>query len=137
MPTSATENGGHNPPYEHDPADLVEQADLHALLRTLIDDLPLNQREALDLWADGFNYLQIASITKHSEGHIRVLVHRGLKALREHPRVRGLVEDDSPAANPSTVNMAPNNNTPAAQRRNHVAVGVSPRKTELQKNENR
>jgi RNA polymerase sigma factor (sigma-70 family) len=87
------------PDRESDPADLAEQADLHALLRTLIDDLPTNQREALDLWSDGFSYLQIASITKHSAGHIRVLVHRGLKALREHPRVKLLLIDDEPTLN--------------------------------------
>jgi RNA polymerase sigma factor (sigma-70 family) len=94
VPTSAKENGGQSPPYEDDPADMAEQADLHALLRTLIDDLPTSQRESLDLWADGFSYLQIASITKYSEGHIRVLVHRGLKALREHPRVKLLTDEE-------------------------------------------
>src|SRR5262245_34488271 len=36
------------------PADTAEQAELHALLRTLVEQLPSNQREALDLWADGF-----------------------------------------------------------------------------------
>jgi RNA polymerase sigma-70 factor (ECF subfamily) len=98
MPTDETRDGGHSPPYEDDPATIAEQADLHVLLRTLIDDLPHNQREALDLWADGFSYLQIASITNHSEGHIRVLVHRGLKALREHPRVKLLMDDESTLA---------------------------------------
>lgn len=90
-------DGGQNPPYEpasreHDPADMAEQGELHALLRVLVAGLPENQREAIDLWADGFRYRQIAAITGHEEGHVRVLVHRGLKALREHPRVRPLLD---------------------------------------------
>ncbi|HEY2414640.1 MAG TPA: sigma-70 family RNA polymerase sigma factor [Pirellulaceae bacterium] len=125
VPSSETKDGGHSPPYEDDPADLAEQADLHALLRTLIENLPANQREALDLWADGFSYLQIAAITKHSEGHVRVLVHRGLKALREHPTVRSLINDESDR----------DDDSPVAQRRNHVAVGVSPWETKTQTNE--
>jgi len=85
------------PPYsrEIDPADTAEQSELHALLRTLIDELPASQREALDLWADGFNYPQIAGIIDRQEGHVRVLVHRGLKSLREHPRVRAVMTDET------------------------------------------
>jgi RNA polymerase sigma factor (sigma-70 family) len=88
--------GGQSPPYsrEIDPADTAQQAELHALLRELIEELPSNQREALDLWGDGFNYRQIAAIIDREEGHVRVLVHRGLKALREHPRVRAVIEED-------------------------------------------
>ena len=84
------------PPYSRDidPAETAEQTELHALLRSLIEELPASQREALDLWADGFNYRQIAAIIDREEGHVRVLVHRGLKALREHPRVRAVMEDD-------------------------------------------
>ena len=79
---------------EHDPADAAEQSDLHALLRNLIAQLPSNQREALDLWSDGFSYVQISEITNHTEGHIRVLVHRALKTLRDHPRVKSLLDDE-------------------------------------------
>jgi len=96
VPAAESEEGGQSPPYsrEIDPADSAEQTELHALLRALIDELPTNQREALDLWADGFNYQQIASIIDRQEGHVRVLVHRGLKALREHPRVREVMSDE-------------------------------------------
>ena len=79
---------------EHDPADLAEQSDLHALLRQLIEQSPRSQREAIDLWSDGFSYLQISEITSQTEGHIRVLVHRGLKAIRDHPQVRVIMEED-------------------------------------------
>jgi RNA polymerase sigma-70 factor (ECF subfamily) len=85
------------PSREEDPADTAEQTELHALVRLLIEALPASQREALDLWADGFGYRQIAEIVDRQEGHVRVLVHRGLKALREHPQVRALMEDEDPA----------------------------------------
>ncbi len=107
-----------DPPYsrEEDPADLAAEAELHALLRMLVAALPSSQREAIDLWSDGFSYQQIAEITSQKEGTIRVLVHRGLKAIREHPQVRELMTDE-----------------PAAQQRNGVAVGVRPRPADTQK----
>jgi RNA polymerase sigma-70 factor (ECF subfamily) len=110
-----TKEGGHSPPYgrESDPADSAEEAELHALLRMLVAALPSSQREAIDLWSDGFSYEQIAEITSQKEGTIRVLVHRGLKAIREHPQVQELMSDE-----------------PAAQRRNGLAVGVRPREIE-------
>jgi RNA polymerase sigma factor (sigma-70 family) len=86
----------HRPPYtrEPDPALSAEQSELHDLLTTLAETLPDNQREALDLWSDGFSYLEISRITNKQEGHIRVLVHRGLKTLREHPQVQALMDDE-------------------------------------------
>jgi RNA polymerase sigma-70 factor (ECF subfamily) len=101
VPT-AKELGGQSPPYESasredDPADSAEQAELYALLRQLVTCLPPSQREAIDLWAEGFSYAEISRIVDRHEGHIRVLVHRGLKALREHPQVRLLLNEDGPA----------------------------------------
>jgi RNA polymerase sigma-70 factor (ECF subfamily) len=83
------QDGGQSPPYA------AEQAELHEVLRVLVECLPASQREAIDLWADGFSYVEIGGIIGKSEGHVRVLVHRGLKALREHPQVRALMEEDS------------------------------------------
>src|SRR5262249_37604186 len=92
-------SAGHSPPHtpsrEPDPAHIVEDAELHALLRQLVARLPENQREALDLWADGFSYAEISQIVERQEGHIRVLVHRGLKALREHPEVSEMLNDEA------------------------------------------
>jgi RNA polymerase sigma factor (sigma-70 family) len=83
--------------HEADPAYAVEEADFAELLRRLIHRLPASQREAIDLWSEGFTYAEIARIVERHEGHVRVLVHRGLKALREHPEVRPLllVDEDS------------------------------------------
>jgi len=78
--------------HEADPAAAAEEADFADLLRRLMGGLPASQREAIDLWAEGFAYAEIARIVERHEGHVRVLVHRGLKALREHPQVRELLE---------------------------------------------
>jgi RNA polymerase sigma factor (sigma-70 family) len=95
VPT-ADRAGGHSPPYsaERDPAESAEQAELHAVVHVLVAQLPAAQREAIDLWADGFSYHEISQIINKQEGHIRVLVHRGLKAIREDPRMWNLIENE-------------------------------------------
>jgi len=98
------------PNREKDPADSAEQAELHAVLRILVEQLPTSQRETLDLWADGFSYLEISQIIDKQEGHVRVLVHRGLKTIREHPQVRALMNDDA------TTERRPNVAVAASQR---------------------
>jgi RNA polymerase sigma factor (sigma-70 family) len=79
-----------------DPARSVEQSDLVARLRKLLAELPAPQREAIDLWCEGFTHREIAGITGRTEGHVRVLVHRGLTALRGHPLVRSWLAVESP-----------------------------------------
>ena len=90
---NAATGNGQQPGREPDPADSVEQTDLHTLLRMVVDHLPAHQREAIDLWAEGFSYAEIGRILECEEGNVRVLVHRGLKAVREDRRVRGMVEE--------------------------------------------
>jgi RNA polymerase sigma factor (sigma-70 family) len=79
---------------EVDPALAAQDAELLERLVELVELLPPSQREALDLWAEGFRYAEIASILGRQEGHVRVLVHRGLKTLREHPQVRAQMNDE-------------------------------------------
>jgi len=76
---------------ERDPATTAEQADLAARLRELLATLPPPQRETIDLWCAGLTYREIAEVTGRQEGHVRVLAHRGLTALRGHPVVRSLL----------------------------------------------
>ena len=80
---------------EVDPADSAEQNELAGRLRQLVARLPSSQCEAVGLWADGFSYREIAGILDRQEGHVRVLVHRGLKSLREQPLVRDLVAESA------------------------------------------
>jgi DNA-directed RNA polymerase specialized sigma24 family protein len=54
-------------------------------MNRLVDELPLPQREAISLWAEGFSYHDIAEMIETNEGYVRVIVHRALKRLREHP----------------------------------------------------
>ena len=78
---------------EADPASAVERADLARHVATLLAHLPAPQRETIDLWCEGLSHKQIAEVTGRTEGHVRVLAHRGLTALRGHPRVQALLAD--------------------------------------------
>lgn len=80
---------------EPDPAATVESRDLYTRLSELMAVLPAAQREAVDLWTDGLSYRQIAEILGQKEGNVRVLVHRALKRLREHPFTRSLLEEEA------------------------------------------
>jgi RNA polymerase sigma factor (sigma-70 family) len=70
-----------------DPADVAERGELSEVLRSLVDRLPLLYREPLQLWSQGWTYREIAEVVERTEGNVRVLVHRAVKALKEHPQV--------------------------------------------------
>jgi RNA polymerase sigma factor (sigma-70 family) len=72
---------------EPDPADLAERQDLCDELVRQVAQLPIGQREAIDLWCEGFSYREISEIAGQSEGNVRVLVHRAIKQLREYFKV--------------------------------------------------
>lgn len=85
---------------EPDPAVAVEREELYRRLNGLVAGLPPNQREAVDLWAEGFANAEIAAITGHTEGNVRVLVHRALKTLRRHPLARQLIGEAADTVRP-------------------------------------
>jgi len=68
---------------EPDPAEQAERHDLCGELARLVAELPASQREAIDLWCEGFSYREISAIAGQSEGNVRVLVHRAIKQLRQ------------------------------------------------------
>jgi len=76
-----------------DPASEIEANELYTLLRALVDQLPANLREVVELWAQGFHYREIAQITDRTEAHVRLLNHRALSRLRQHPTTRAIVGD--------------------------------------------
>ncbi len=76
---------------EPGPADAVEQAELHQCISRLVNQLAIPQREAVSLWSEGFSYRQIAEMTQATEGNVRVIVHRALKQLRQHPAIERLL----------------------------------------------
>ena len=75
-----------------DPADDCERNDLLERLRILIDLLPDDQRDVIDLWCHGFDSSDIASITEQKPGTIRVKLHRAIKRLQQHPEVSSWLE---------------------------------------------
>jgi RNA polymerase sigma factor (sigma-70 family) len=74
-----------------DPAAIVERDDLLALVRSLIDQLPSAQCDAVVLWSEGFSYAEMADITGRSEGNLRVLVHRAMAWLKQHPAIEAAI----------------------------------------------
>ncbi|QDU92692.1 RNA polymerase sigma factor [Lignipirellula cremea] len=79
------------PSADPDPSQAAEQAELGQRLQKYLDQLPTAQREALHLWSSGCSYREIAQITSRREASIRVLVHRALVRLRQHPSVQNLL----------------------------------------------
>jgi RNA polymerase sigma-70 factor (ECF subfamily) len=80
----------HCPSREADPAVTAESRDLYRRLNQLIEQLPVSQREAVTLWAEGLSSKEIAATIGVTEGNVRVLVHRAFKALRQHPLAQRL-----------------------------------------------
>lgn len=79
----------------------IEKKDFVTFLKELIAQLPGGQREALELWAGGLKYNEIASVIGKSEGSIRVLVHRGIKSLKTHPEVAKWLDSQQPQTKPA------------------------------------
>ncbi len=84
-----------------DPAAIAERRELAARLRDLLRELPPPQREAIDLWCEGFTAKEIAAITGRTEGNVRVLTHRGITTLRNHPAIRGLLTPEPSVTGPT------------------------------------
>jgi serpin B len=73
-----------------DPADQCEQAELRGMLRVQLAALSEKERLAIVLrYAADLSYQDIAVEIGSSEGHARVLVHRGVERLRERLRAVG------------------------------------------------
>jgi RNA polymerase sigma factor (sigma-70 family) len=74
-----------------DPAEQAERRDLSARVLSLMDSLPLNQREVIRLkFQNGFSYQEISRISGHSVSNVGFLIHAGMKTLR------GLLFDGQP-----------------------------------------
>ncbi|MFM8497865.1 MAG: RNA polymerase sigma factor [Planctomycetia bacterium] len=91
---------------EADPATRAETGDLAALVRGLVAGLPRLQAETLDLWSAGLSYREIAAVMGKTEGHVRVLAHRGLVALRGHARIRDVLAPPAVSTHSSPTHSA-------------------------------
>jgi RNA polymerase sigma-70 factor (ECF subfamily) len=97
---------------EGNPATAGEVTELAECLRLLVAHLPLAQREAITLWSEGFSYRQIGEVVGRQEGHVRVLVHRGLARLREQPQVQRWLEDETTTATAASPSRLPRKTNP-------------------------
>jgi len=67
-----------------DPADLAETGDSAAGVMRVVERLPENQKEAIVLkFGHGLSYKEIAEVMGQSVSNVGVLIHTGLKAVRE------------------------------------------------------
>ena len=75
------------------PARIIEEAEIHAQIRRLIDDLPEWQQEIVELWAQGFTSQEVGEIIGKNSGAVRIALHRAVKQLRCHASVRTWLND--------------------------------------------
>ena len=73
--------------HEPNPAEIASRQEFVALIRQLMQSLPDAQREALDLWASGVGYREIGEVISKTESASRVLVHRAIQNIKQHPSV--------------------------------------------------
>ena len=67
------------------PAEAAERHDLGTRVLTLLESLPVNQREVIRLkFQNGFSYQEISRISGHSVSNVGYLIHAGIKTLRGH-----------------------------------------------------
>lgn len=65
------------------PARAAERNERDGRLRSAVDGLPAREREAVRLkFEEGMDYRRIGEVIGVSEGHVGVLIHRGLATLR-------------------------------------------------------
>ncbi|QEH34094.1 ECF RNA polymerase sigma factor SigE [Aquisphaera giovannonii] len=65
------------------PQEAAERHDLGAKVLSLLESLPVNQREVLRLkFQNGFSYQEISRISGHSVSNVGYLIHAGIKTLR-------------------------------------------------------
>jgi RNA polymerase sigma-70 factor (ECF subfamily) len=83
---------------EIDPAESAELKDVAHVIERIVDLLPENQRQVINLWAEGFNYREIGQITGRNDGYVRVLAHRGFQEMRRHPLAQKLLNDEQTKA---------------------------------------
>ena len=75
------------------PARIIEEAEILAQIRRLIDDLPEWQQEIVELWAQGFTSQEVGEIIGKNSGAVRIALHRAVKQLRCHASVRTWLND--------------------------------------------
>lgn len=74
------------------PATEAVNGEIRALVRSLIDALPLAQRQVVSLrYLEDLSIEEIAEVTGRKRGGVRILLHRGRNSLRSALEDRGFV----------------------------------------------
>ncbi len=97
----------------------IDQHELWMLIQDCMATLPQPQREAIELWSNGFRYAQIAEIMDKVESSVRVMVHRAITKMRNDAAIRRWIADDeiNPAAPvPPRVQMQTDNRIQKVER---------------------
>jgi RNA polymerase sigma-70 factor (ECF subfamily) len=80
-----------------EPPDYAAQQERATRLRQLRDEiakLPTGQRESIQLWLDGFSYIEIARFLRVSEDAVKSRIRDAKKRLREKLGANALPKDD-------------------------------------------
>jgi DNA-directed RNA polymerase specialized sigma24 family protein len=84
-----------------DASEKLSEQELFELVMQRMAVLPESQREAIELWSNGFCYSEIADVMERPQSSIRVLVHRAIARLRSDRQLAAAIGEDS--GNPITV----------------------------------
>lgn len=69
---------------EQNPDRQIERRQTESQLSHIMNKLTMNEKEVLRLkFQEGFSYKQISEITGHSLSHVGVLIHEGLKKIKQ------------------------------------------------------
>ena len=72
------------PSADPSPADALARKEAAGFLLRILEKLPPRQQEVIQLkFQNGLSYQEIAEVTQLSVSHVGVLIHKGIKALRE------------------------------------------------------
>ncbi len=73
------------PASEPGPAELLARKEAAGFLLRILEKLPPRQQEVIQLkFQNGLSYQEISDITQLSVSNVGFLIHRGIKALRQH-----------------------------------------------------
>ena len=75
-----------------DPAEKLEIDDFLERLPQLLESLTESEKEVVELWSQGLKPIEIAEVIDRPAGSVRVILHRGIKKLRQHPEVSHWLE---------------------------------------------
>ena len=66
------------------PADALARKEAAGFLLRILEKLPPRQQEVIQLkFQNGLSYQEISEVTQLSVSHVGVLIHKGIRALRE------------------------------------------------------